>query len=257
MPPLPQRAPRPAPAPHGTVGNGAVSGPRALLAAAIAAKSAAEGDLNKIIAALDKAEDAKRTADDEVEAAEAALTKARDQAGTALADSFVAGTRSNGHGLLREARLKLDDAVDHAAACDAAVKSLTTAVPERRKAFERASVAVAMAARAVIKAEAPDLAAELKAAVEKVNALRAATYWLFRQSCCADSPERKSWDEAGPLLSDQVEDTGTAKLLRQAQAGHGHDERHESWRQWELAFGALMKDAGAKLPVTGNGRASP
>jgi hypothetical protein len=129
---------------------------------------------------------------------------------------------------------------------------LAQIIPERQKTLERAQQAVTVTARTVIKAEAPDLTTALKAAIDRVHALRAAAYWLYRQSCCADAPERPEW-QGLRRLDDRGEDTPTAQLLRIAAAGLGADE-HPAWAEWEKAAAALARDATAALPVITDGR---
>jgi hypothetical protein len=126
-------------------------------------------------------------------------------------------------------------------------------VPDRTKALESAE-AVRIAARAVIKAEAPDLTAELKAAMDRVHRLRAAAYWLWRQSCCPDSPERPLWRGEPRLDERDADNSPTAQLLRVAAAGFGADEAHPAWAEWEKAAAALAKDSTAALPVYDHGR---
>jgi hypothetical protein len=203
------------------VGNG--SGPRAALAEAIRARDAAQSDLAPAEQALELAGRAKWQATDELEEAETALAKARDDAGMALADSFIAGKRSNGHGLLRESRMRAVDAADHAAACEVAVRQLESAIPERQKAFERACYAVTLAARNVIRAEARDIASELKATLDRASSLRAELFWLFSNAALPDQPERRFESEGLPHLSDVSEDSDVAALLRSAQAGMAAD----------------------------------
>jgi hypothetical protein len=251
MPPLPhpQRLPRhPGAVPAAGNGNGVIAGPRAHLAAAIAAKAQAVGDLTRAELAHDKAVHA-WDAESALELTEQKLGEAQAEAGSAAVEALLAGRKPNGHTLMYIARQDYAVAEDNLAIAKAAEKQLLQSLPEYRKAAERAASAVTVAARNVIRSESPDLTAALKAAVDRVNALRAEVYWLYRQSCCADSPERQSYDQCGPLLIDRNEDSGTANLLRQCAAGMGHDEKHESWQRWEQSFNALMQNANAPLPV--------
>jgi hypothetical protein len=184
--------------------------------------------------------------------------QAKADAGTALADSYVTGMRSNGHGLTRAARQRLDDAQDHASACDVAVKSLATALPERRKQVERANYEVIKAARNVVRSEAPDLAGELKAAVDRVNVIRAQLYFCYRNAALPGQGKRSEMQGQPHPLCDLRDDSAAAEILRQSGAGLGHDENHAAFKSWELAFGALMQNADAKLPaVTDHAGPSP
>jgi hypothetical protein len=248
MPPPAQRTPRP----HGSNGHtidGTGTGPRHALAQAIAMRDAAQSDLARAEQALQQAQRAQWQAADELEQAEQALEQAREAAGIALADSLVSGMKSNGHGLVRDARTRAQDAADHLASVTVAETRLSAAIPERHKELERASYEVIKAARNVVRAEAPDLAAELKAAIERVCALRAQVFWLFRNAALPSQPERRFESDGLPHLNDSNEDSEVAQLLRQAEAGRGFDERHPAFAAWAASFAALAKDAEAKLPA--------
>jgi hypothetical protein len=259
----PPRAPRPpgaSPAQPPASGNGAanVSAPRQQLAAAIAAARSAQDAVDKATAALDKATHAVWDAEEALELAEQNMASARDAAGTAAMESFMVGVKPNGSAALRASRLARDEAEDALATSRSAVAKLTAALPDKRKDLERASWAVTVAARAVVKSEAGDhLAIELRAALERVGALRAQVYWLYSNSACSDSRERSEY-EGKPLITDAREDSPTATLLRDCLGGRGFDEQHAAFKSWEAAFGALMQSADAKLPpVTSDGRAGP
>jgi hypothetical protein len=239
---------------NGTEPKDAPVAPRTALAEAIQARDQAQDDLTKATVALEAAQRGTWAAQDALEAAEKGLTAARDAAGTSYAEYLLAGEKPNGSATLREARLALAAAEDTLAASAGAVKLLEQLIPDRTKALESAEAAVRLAARAVIKAEAPDLTAELKSALDRVHALRATLYWLYRQSCCADAPDRPEW-QGLRRLDDRGEDSATAQLLRVAAAGFGADEHHPSWAEWEKAAAALARDATAALPVVDHGRA--
>jgi hypothetical protein len=237
-------------------GNGhAPVAPRAALAEAITARDTAAEDLTKASVALEAAQRGTWAAQDALEQAEKQLVQAREEAGTSYAEYLLAGEKPNGSAGLREARLALASAEDSLAASQGAERMLAQLIPERTKTLESAEAQVRLAARAVIKAEAPDLTAELKSAIDHVHALRAAAYWLFRQSCCPDSPDRPEW-KGLPRLDDGEEKTATAQLLRIASAGLGADENHAAYQTWDTAYAALAKDAQAALPVFDHGRES-
>jgi hypothetical protein len=237
-------------------GNGAAPvPPRTALSEAISVRDTAAEDLSKATVALEQAQRNSWVAEDALEAAEKALVEARTEAGTAVADALLAGSAPNGHAILREARQARDQAEDALAAAQSAVKLIEGLLPDRKQTLEQAEQAVRIAARAVIKAEAPDLTAELKAAIDRVHTLRASTYWLYRQSCCADAPDRPEW-QGLRRLDDRGEDSATAQLLRIAAAGLGADENHATYREWDSAFAALAKDATATLPGVDHGRPS-
>jgi hypothetical protein len=238
-------------------GNGAAPlPPRVALAEAIKARDAAQDDLRKATIALEAAQRGTWSAQDALEQAERALTEAQREAGATYAEYLLAGEKPNGSATLREARLALAAAEDTLAASQGAERLLAQIVPERTKPLESAEQAVRIAARSVIRAEAVDVTAELKTAIDRVHALRATLYWLYRQSCCSDSPDRSEW-QGLPRLDERVEDTPTAQLLRVAAAGLGADEAHPAWAEWEKAAAALAKDAQAALPGTTDGRANP
>jgi hypothetical protein len=81
----------------------------------------------------------------------------------------LAGERPNGSATLREARLALAAAEDTLAASQGAERLLAQLIPERTKTLESAEQAVRIATSRVIKAEAPDLTAELKAAIDRTH----------------------------------------------------------------------------------------
>jgi hypothetical protein len=238
---------------NGTEPKGAAVPPRSLLAEAISARDQAQDDLTKASVALEAAQRGTWAAQDALEAAEKALTEAQEAAGATYAEYLLAGEKPNGSATLREARLALAAAEDTLAASQGAERLLAQLIPERTKTLESAEQAVRIAARAVIKAEAPDLAVELKATMDRLHALRAAAYWLYRQSCCADAPERPEW-QGLRRLDDRGEDSATAQLLRLASAGLGADEHHAAYQEWDACAAALAKDAQAALPVFDNGR---
>jgi hypothetical protein len=227
--------------------NNGTTPPRTALAEAIQARDAAQDDLTKATVALEQATRASWAAEDALEQAEKGLIEARTVAGTAVADALLAGSAPNGHAVLREARQGRDQAEDSLAAAQSAVKLIEGLLPDRKEALESAEQAVRLAARAVIKSEAPDLTAELKTALDRVHQLRASLYWLFRQSACADSPDHPEW-KGLPRLDDGEEKTPTAQLLRVAAAGLGADEHNPAFKEWEAAAAALAKDATAALP---------
>jgi hypothetical protein len=245
---LPQRVPRPHASPAN--GNGAMPAARQALAMAIAARSAAASDLARTESALAKAQHNARDANDALELAEIKLGESQGAAGTAAVEALLAGVKLNGSAVIRVARLAYAEAEDNVVIAKSAVKKLESVLPEKRKEVERASYEVIKAARAVVKAESPDLAAELRATIEKMHMLRAQLFWLYRNNACVDSPERKTWDQSGPVLSEQDQDYPTAVLLKHAGAGLGHDEKHDSFKSWDAAFGALTRDAAAPLPVS-------
>jgi hypothetical protein len=160
------------------------------------------------------------------------------------------------HLTLQSAQVGLAAAEDTPAASQGAERLLAQLIPERTKTLESAETAVRLAPRAVIKSEAPDLAAELKASIDRTHQLRATLYWLYRQSCCADAPDRPEW-QGLRRLDDRGEDTPTAVLLRLAAAGLGVDENHESFKLWDTALATLSRDATAALPVIADGRQGP
>jgi hypothetical protein len=230
--------------------NGSGSGPRHALAQAIAARDAAQVDLDRAASALTKATHSVRDAEAALELAEQNMAGARDAAGTAAMESFMVGVKPNGSAALRAARLAHIEAEDALAASKSAVAKLSAALPERKKAVERASFAVIAAARNVVRAELGDvLAVELRSALDRVALLRSALFFQFRNAACPDQRELREV-EGLPHLDDVREASASAELLRNCLAGRGFDEQHEVWSRLEQSFSALMKDAGAKLPVT-------
>jgi hypothetical protein len=230
--------------------------PRVALAEAIQARDTAQDDLAKATVALEAAQRGTWAAEDALEQAEKGLGEAREAAGTTYAEYLLAGEKPNGNAGLREARLALAAAEDTLAASQGAERLLAQIIPDRKKNLEQAEAAVRLAARAVIKAEAVDVTAELKSAIDRVHALRATLYWLYRQSCCADAPDGPEW-QGLRRLDERGEDTPTAQLLRIAAAGFGADENHAAWAEWEKAAAALAKDATAALPGAPDGRQGP
>jgi hypothetical protein len=146
--------------------------------------------LSKATVALEQAQRNSWVAEDALEAAGQALVEARVVAGTAVADALLAGNAPNGHAVLREARQARDQAEDSLAAAQSAVKLIEGLLPDRTKTLESAESAVRLAARAVIKAESPDLTAELKTAIDRVHQLRASLYWLYRQRLTSHPRQR-------------------------------------------------------------------
>jgi hypothetical protein len=218
------------------------SPPRTALADAIVERGAAAKAFSTAHDALDRARRGVWAAQDKLDVAAEELKEAR--AGENVVQALLAGNPSGGDQSVRAARTKHAEAEDDLSAARSAVSRLEATVLDRERELERAKERIVAAACEVLKAEAPDVSAELKTAEQTFVELRASMTWLLKHGVIANDPNAAA-------VVDHAATQGWSATETQLRRNifYPADQQTAAWTAWTRCLSGLTTDADAPLPA--------
>ena len=180
-------------------------------------------------------------AQDKLDVAAEELKEAR--AGENIVQALLVGNPPGPDETLPAARTKHAEAEDDLSAARSAVSRLEATVLDRERALERAKERIVAAACEVLKAEAPDLSAELKTAEQRFVELRASMTWLLRHGAIAN-------DSNAAAVVDHAATQGWSATETQLRRNifYPEDQKTAAWTAWTRCLSGLTTDADAPLP---------
>jgi hypothetical protein len=226
----------------GNGADGTRSPQRTALAEAIAERDVAAKAVATALDALDRARREAWAARDKLDAAAKKLERAR--AGENVVQALLAGNSSGRGRQLRATRAKYVEVEDNLSVARSAVARLETIVLDHERALEQANEQIAAAAREVLKAEAPDVSAELKIAEQRFVELRATVTWLLWHGAIANDPRA-----AADVDYAAKQGWGATETRLRRNIFYPEDQQTTPWAAWEQCWEALLSDPDAPLPA--------